>query len=100
MQTPLEGSPDKIAAESKELLERFEQKAKETPMSLENVFVLLQETYKEGDVTFSEKSTARSQVTCNLALCGSEYQRIKFVNHMELEDWKFDGFDNNNDRLV
>ena len=43
----------------------------------------------------------RSQVTCNLALCGADYQRVKFKHRMEeTEEWKFDDFKNNSEHLV
>lgn len=42
----------------------------------------------------------RSQVTCHLALCGAEDQRIKFKHKMKSGKWRFQDFKNNNDYLL
>jgi hypothetical protein len=72
MQTPIEGNPEQIAVESKELEVKFQETSKSNPLSIDNALIQLKNIYgQESEVIFSKKSTARSQVTCNLALCGS-----------------------------
>jgi hypothetical protein len=70
-------------------------------VSLDNVLLQLKNIYgQESEVIFSKKSTARSQVTCNLILCGAGSQRIKFRHRFEEGQWKFEDFANNNEQLV
>jgi hypothetical protein len=72
MQMPLEGKPELIDSESKKLEAKFLETSKINPVSLDNVFVQLKNIYgQESEVIFSKKSTAHSQVTCNLVLCGA-----------------------------
>lgn len=100
MEVPLEGKPEDIAAESKNVETRLIKESSQNigastvMLELKNIFG------QSGDVVFSEKSNAKTRVSTSFILCVGAEKRLKIKHRMVDSAWKFDQLSSSNNKLL